>query len=171
MQSKFKKPEFLLQLVIFIFVIPTATTSMLTIALFYGDFTLSCPFCIPFNDPSKSVLQIHISLYMVFGLQVLTIVVICILYAILYLDVKRSQQKVQMKYSKVISAKKILIQVVVTVTANTLTWVPSGIIYISAMWMDQYPIQMILWVIIAVVPINAIINPIIFIKTSTKTIY
>ena len=89
------------------------------------------------------------------------------MYVFLYLELKKSQQGME-KCVKKVSTQTILIQIVVTLTSNTLTWIPSGVIYISAMIMSQYPMEMMIWVLIAVAPINAIVNPIMFIRTALK---
>ena len=64
--------------------------------------------------------------------------------------------------------KQFWFKFVVTVTANILTWIPSGVIYTAAMIAKEYPMDMILWALVAVEPINCIINPLLFIRTSIK---
>ena len=168
LESRFKKSEFLIKLIIILFTISASITILLYIKMFYGSFTVSSPFCIPLIDPSKQNLQEKIVLWFLFPFQILSLVSIYAMYIFLFIEVSNSKQKVQKQSSKGMSIKSIMLQVVVTVIANTLTWIPSGVIYIVAMIMTEYPMEMIIWTLIAVAPINSVVNPIIYIKTARK---
>ncbi len=43
-----------------------------------------------------------------------------------------------------------------------LCWIPSCAIFLTSVFLEQYPIQIAVWTIIAVTPINALLNPVVF---------
>ncbi len=57
---------------------------------------------------------------------------------------------------------KTLVQIIVVTTSNLLCWIPSSIIYILSFALIDYSTNLLVWTITAVVPINSIVNPIVF---------
>ena len=63
---------------------------------------------------------------------------------------------------------KIMAQIVMTLTANALTWISSGSIYILTLTSWQYPLELVLWTIVAIEPINSVVNPFLFIMVTVR---
>ena len=57
----------------------------------------------------------------------------------------------------------LFIQIFLVTVSNILCWMPSGIIYLVALFLKKYPINLIIWSTIAITSINSVINPVVFI--------
>ncbi len=53
-------------------------------------------------------------------------------------------------------------QAVMTTVASSLCWLPSSAVCIVTLSMNSYPLKMLLWNIILILPLNPILNPLIF---------
>ena len=62
----------------------------------------------------------------------------------------------------------LIIQLILITTSNILCWFPASCVYISAMFLSTYPIDIVIWTTVIVLPINSIVNPSIFILTNVK---
>ena len=58
-----------------------------------------------------------------------------------------------------------ILNLITTTTSNILCWFPVNTVYLSVMFLSTYPIELVIWTIGAVMPINSIINPCVFIVT------
>ncbi len=83
---------------------------------------------------------------------------------------KESQQKIGQALSKKQSNASLVVQIIVVSSSNILCWIPSNVIYLISMFMQEYPIDMIIWFMIAVMPINSVINPLVYIFTTIRKI-
>ena len=61
------------------------------------------------------------------------------------------------------------IQIFIVTVSNILCWIPSGIIYLVALFLKKYPVNLIIWSTIAVTPINSVINPVVFIVANFRS--
>ena len=71
----------------------------------------------------------------------------------LYLNIRSAMKKL---YSV------IYIQFIVFATSNIICWITTGIIYITCMFLEKYSIEMVIWVVAVISPINSLINPVMF---------
>ncbi len=63
------------------------------------------------------------------------------------------------------------VQVVVITTSNVLCWIPVSVIYILSLVWEKYPVNVMGWNTIAVMPINSAVNPFVFVISEMKNIY
>ena len=70
--------------------------------------------------------------------------------------------------SKSQSDSFLITQLIILSLSNIMCWLPSGAIFINTMFLDRYPMELILWTIIAIGPINAIVNPCVNIFTTVR---
>ena len=59
-------------------------------------------------------------------------------------------------------------QLIITSTSNIICWFPANVIYLSAMFLSSYSIDLVIWTTVIITPINSIINPSVFIITIIK---
>ena len=52
--------------------------------------------------------------------------------------------------------------------ACLLSWIPSGLVYLSTWFLDKYSIDTIIWTAIVVIPIELIVHSLVFIITSIR---
>ena len=59
-------------------------------------------------------------------------------------------------------------QFILTSTSNILCWFPTNAIYLSAMYLSTYPISLVIWTTVIIMPINSVINPCVFLLKNMK---
>ncbi len=79
---------------------------------------------------------------------------------------KSIQQAASRKQSNV----ALIIQIVIITATNIICWVPSGATFLSSIFMDQYPTDLMIWVTIVVAPPNSYVNPLVFVATCSRKI-
>jgi len=126
--------------------------------------------CLPFVDPTNSVMILKILTWFVVLTQTCTSVVILILNYMLVKSLFKSQEvrKCSKRFSR--SSLQLIVQLMVITTSNIMCWFPANIIYVSAMFMERYPSSLIIWSTIISMPLNSIINPIVFMIIALKKI-
>ena len=62
-------------------------------------------------------------------------------------------------------------QLILISTSNILCWFPTNAIYLSAMYLPIYPINLVIWTTEIIMPINSVINPCVFLLTNMKEIF
>lgn len=121
--------------------------------------------CLPMLDPSNVNYIIKLLTILICGDQVFCTLSITIIYIYLSVHMKSLKQNIHLPQTRnqTKSDIKMFIQLVVITSSNLLCWVPSNVVYILAMLLPYYPIDMVIWTVIAVTPINSVINPLAFI--------
>ena len=62
----------------------------------------------------------------------------------------------------------VIFQLIVITTSNVICWFPVNGIYIAAMFLSTYPIDLIIWKPVICLPLNSIINPLVFIIVACR---
>ena len=156
--TKFKRIKFVLKSILLFYM------SSFLVALFvtlYFKFTYKrLPFnlCLPFIDPSNSVLMINIITWNVAITQTATSVIITVLHIHLVKKLKDSRRKITQTKSQVADAL-LIFQLIVITSSNIICWSPTNSIYIVAMFLSTYPINLIIWTTVICLTLNSIINP------------
>ena len=131
-------------------------TSWLVYYVIEGNKLHGIPLCILIGDSSESttvkMLTLLQSIY-----QILACMFIITVYCLLIAETKRLKAKVKQKLSNAL-----IFQIVSLSVSNILCWLPSAVIFIFTFFIRTFPVKMLTWTIIAVVPVNSLINPIIF---------
>ena len=118
--------------------------------------------CTPFVDSSHSVILIKIIIWCIVVLQVVFLMSINAMHILLISTIKRNQMKIKTRRSRTKSNVSLMMQLFILSSSNILCWNPSCVIYIVIMFVDRYPIEIVTWTTILIVPINAIINSVCF---------
>ena len=145
-------------------------TISLFITLMFQFIELQLPtsLCLPFIDPSGSSILSKVISWIVIMSQTICSVLISGMHILIFQKVKISKELIRKEYSD--SIKKILYQLILTSTSNILCWFPTNVIYLSAMFLTTYPINLVIWTTVAVMPINSVINASIFLVTNLKNV-
>ena len=122
--------------------------------------------CLPFVDPTNSILLTKVITWLVVISQSVSTVVIATMYILLYNKTEQSQMNLKTNNEKRFSS--MIVQLVLITCSNVFCWFPTNIIYVAAMLMPTYPIDIVLWTIITVLPCNSIVNPLVFIISTLK---
>ena len=168
-ETPFKQPGVLFKLIVSSITLSLLFTLFIFIIIHLFNFAVITPFCTPFIDPSNSILLVKLLVWFIVIFQFLATCTTSIVYIFLFYELRKAAEKVHL-FLKNASYVVIMIQISVLISANALTWIPSGIIYIFAMEMEKYPMEIILWTIITIIPISAIVSPFVFISTALRKI-
>ncbi len=145
------------------------TSLLLCFCLTYGTFweasvansALPTSLCSPFVDPVGNIRMVTVLMGIAVAWQ--TFCVLFILASNVLLSIYLNKSK---KISKTSNRGRInltlVLQVVLVSLSNLICWIPSSIVYVVSALLERYPVQMIIWTTIVVVPINSVVNPMIF---------
>ena len=142
----------------------------LTLVFKYIESYLPTNLCLPFIDPSGLSLLTKIISWTVITTQSLFSIIIALMNIFLVYNINKSIRSLQTSKSTNISSKITMYQLIITSTSNIICWFPANTIYLSAMFLSSYSIDLVIWTTVMITPINSIINPSIFMITSIKKI-
>ncbi len=168
--SEFKRTKFVVKYIVLAFVISTVISISLTVVAWVLVSELPVALCSPFIDPTDSLIITKVLIWLVTLFQLTAAIFIVVVYITLITSLRKSQKKIQESVSKRQSNMPIIIQILAMTSSNILCWIPSGVIFLVSMFQDQYPTAMLFWITAIVMPINSIVNPIIFIRTTMRKI-
>ncbi len=127
--------------------------------------------CSPFLDPSNRLVVTKVVTGLTIIFQFVATGRILLIYTEMYRSLQRHRKLMKdMSVSKQRSNKPLIIQLVLVTSSNILCWIPCGVMYLMAMFLKKYPIQMLFWVTIAVNPLNSLTNPVVFIVSAVRKI-
>ena len=66
------------------------------------------------------------------------------------------------------SKKSMVFQLMFTSASNILCWIPPKVVYLLALFLSSYPIDLIMWTTAIIIPINSISNSFVFFVTNLK---
>ncbi len=166
--SKFKDSTFVIKCILstFISVVLIAiicTTVEWSINFYVIKETIPMGICSPFVDPQNHILFIKIFSWLVVIAQIVAVVIIIVCYVMLVKSLRESQRKIKDSVSKQQSNVPLIVQLLVVTSSNVLCWIPTATLYVVSMFLEQYPIKMIVWTIIVVNPVNSVVNPVVFV--------
>ena len=140
----------------------------LTIIFQFSEKHLPTSLCLPFIDPSGSSILTKIISWIIICSQSMSTIVIVVIHAILLSEVKKVKKSFEATQSYKYSSKKMMYQLILTSISNILCWFPANAVYIAAMFLSSYPIDLVIWTAVMIMPLNSIFNPIIFITANFK---
>ena len=163
--TRFNNFKQIVGLAIAIYILSFLLTAVITMYLKLSEDILPTNLCLPFIDPTHSIFLVKILVWSVICSQYITSILITVSHIILIRKLKKHQEIIrQIKWSKK-SKNSLLLQLLVVTFSNVICWFPANIIYIFTIFVPKYPIQLVVWMTVFVVPLNSIINPIVFIST------
>ena len=169
LSTRFRETLFIIKSLLMLFSISLVSSIFITIIFKYVEENSTTSLCLPFVDPTNSQFLIKLITWFTVITQLINSIGIMIMHILLVTEIRHSQNVIKKIKSKKDSNVALIIQLVLITTSNILCWFPSGCVYISAMFLTTYPIDLIIWTTVIALPINSIINPSIFIVTSIRS--
>ena len=166
MKTKFKSYSFVVKCLFYIYTSVLFFTFCFTIIIRYMESILPFKLCFPFIDPTKSVNILHNITYFICLSQLVCLLIICIQNTVLFKIFQQSKQKTNKSFSDV-GLKRTLAMGTGSVA---LCWFPTSIIYIALLMLPKYPINLIPWTVVVIMPITSLIYPSVFIVMNLKKI-
>ena len=168
LKTRFKEKVFVMKSLTFLFLFSFLFSISFTIIFKYIEITSTISLCLPFVDPSGSQLLIKLITWFTVVTQLASAIGIMIMHILLIVEIRHSQHNTMVTKSRQDSNLALIIQLILITTSNILCWFPASCVYISAMFLSTYPIDIVIWTTVIVLPINSIVNPSIFILTNVK---
>ena len=171
--SQFKEKNIILKHISMIFMVTSTlviglTNIITSIITWYLYKNIPMGLCSPFIDPTNSFVVIKVLTWLTAIVQTGAIIIIIFTHIRLISSFTKHQKQLVNVVSKSQSNVSLIIQLLTITVSNVICWVPSSIIFVMSMFMQTYPTEMLIWTSVAVVPINSIINPVVFIITTLR---
>ena len=136
--------------------------NLILIIFIQTDNVIPTSLCLPFVDPTGQFLLIKIIAWFVALLQSSASAAMVIMNIFLVKAVKESKESLGSLNNLNKTNTKLIVQIIVTSLSNILCWFPANVVYLLVMFLTTYPIHLVTWTTIIILPLNSIINPIIF---------
>ncbi len=164
LETNFTEPIFVLKIIAVLFSASVCVALFSTTMqwAFYHNIHIPMGVCSPFVDPEDNTISIKIFAWFVVILQCSSTVAILVTYIKMFKSLQESQQRLKDSVSKQRDNLPVIIQIIAITSSSILCWIPSCVVFLLSMFLTEYPIQMVVWIIIAVSPINSFLNPTIF---------
>ena len=144
---------------------------VITLIFKFMEMHVATSLCLPFVDPSGLSILTKIISWVTIMSQSISSVMIVIMHVKLIREVHKVKRSIQIAKSSDDSNKSMVFQLMFTSASNILCWIPSNAIYLSAMFLPSYPLDLILWTVVIIIPINSVSNPVVFIVTVLKVMF
>ena len=159
--SNFRNRKFVLRCCITMY--GFATTLVIGFSITFKYMYSNVPFrlCSPFVDPTHSNMMLTVTTCLVVSLQ----------FIVYFLNILFSSKMICLlkdSISKKHNITSLVTQFCIFTVSNTVCWISSGIIFLICMFIDEFSITMLTWVVIKITSVNSITNSVIFIITTTR---
>ena len=168
LNNKIKRVKFTLRCILVMYGFSFCIALFVMLLFKFTFNSLPTGFCLPFIDPTNSIIITKYITWSVVLTQTLTSITTIMIYYLLFIELQRSKNTITA--TKSYSVLQLSIQLVLITVSNILCWFPANAIYISAMFLPSYPIDLIIWTITVVLPINSIVNPLVIIVGAMKNL-
>ena len=168
--TKFMKTNYILKSLFTFFLGIFPLVIILTLFMKFSHSQLSLSLCLPFVDPSNSIMMVKVIAWCVAIIQIRASIIIPIAHYIMLKHLTKSQESIKQFKSEKVSNKSLIAQIFTITLSNIICWVPTNVIYLMALFLTRYPTELVIWTTVAVTPLNSILNPIVFIITTIKRI-
>ena len=168
LKSKYKDKSFVTK---FIFLGSSIILMLcLTIALMHTEQykEIGTSMCLPSVDFVGDNWFIKVLAVITACFQFFISLLICSVYGLLIKYMKQAKFVTKNVTSSQTSNYLLTLQLILVTVSNVMCWIPSNIIYLSSSFMTRLPVNLVIWTVIVVAPLNSILNPIIFILTAIK---
>ncbi len=169
MDTKFKNTNFVLRCICILSILTFLLSVVSTLTLRFYSHQVPFKLCSPFVDPTNSVVLFQVTIWGMVFLQAMSISFIVVVYGKLVKAMETSMEILKGQVSKQHSQRAIIVQLVTVTLTNVLCWVPSSAVHLTSLLLKKYPIDMVIWTTIIVMPFNSIVNPIVFTVASRRS--
>ena len=166
LETKFKETKFIVKSLVFSILCSLLFSTCIALVFKIAEKYSTLSLCLPFIDPTHSQLIIKFITYVTTGTQFGASITIVIMHILLIIEVRKFQKEIK-KCGKE-SNVALITQLLLVTLSNILCWFPAGCVYISAIFLSTYPIDLVIWTTVIGVPVNSFINPFIFIVTTVR---
>ena len=168
LKSRFKETSYIVKILVILILFSLFFTIIIVLIFKSTNTAVTISICLPFLDPTGSQITVKLIIWLCVITQIITSIVIMVMHCLLLNKLRQSQKNI--RKSNTDNNIPLAIQLIMITVSNILCWLPTGCVYISAIFLANYPVDMIIWTTVIGVPINSVINPFIFITTTVRKI-
>ncbi len=163
MDTRFKKETFVTKSALTLFFCCFTLSGSFTLGSKLTTKTLATSLCLLFADPSHSCVTVTVFVWLITIIQSIAFTSIFISHYFIVKRVTMSAQTMKTCSSRTSSDKMMKIQLTLLTLSVAITWIPADICFTALLFVPRYPIHLLFWIVILVVPLNTIFSPIIMI--------
>ena len=153
-------------------VLPVTFAIFITVAIILrhqmeGLIYISSPLCPLVGKIDESVTQTVVTILVpIYLTGILVATLVCY-----FKLINVSRKSVLDKAKKDERSKAVTRSVILVGTTNAICWIPSSVFYLFSVFMDEFPVLALYWMTPVILPINAMMNPIIFNSSDIKRLF
>ena len=168
LDTLFKQSQFTLQCLLLQWALSICLSVGFVFLFYFSDDSITVALCSPFIDPTDSSLLVKVNAWIIVVLQFSATVFMISIYIALTVSLHKFQSSFYEVKTNRPNHNALLIQIIIVTGSNVLCWIPSGIIFVVSLFEKQYSTDLLIWTIIAISPVNSVINPTIFIVNKRR---
>ena len=168
--TKFKTYNFVFKCMCYIYVTVLLSTFSVTFITQTMESVFPYKMCFPFIDPTNSVHILYRITWLVSISQIVCLFTICVQSTLLLKGFWHSKQTTNKSISGGLLKRNLVVTVIMGAGSVAVCWLPTSTIYIAILILPKYPINLIYWTILVMVPLSSLINPTVFILMKVKNL-
>ncbi len=162
LSSSFKKASFVTKTVSSIWGFSVFLSASFTVFFTFHEKIIPNNLCSPFFEVKYETISIKTVTIVTVLLQMIAIIFMLVFYVKMINEIAASQKSLQQSMSKTKSNVPKIIQIAGLTMSNIFSWIPSGVICFTIMFLKQYPTQIMTWTIVTATPVNSLVIPVVF---------
>ena len=136
---RFKTTKSIFKFLSVIILVSMSASIVLTLLMKFTQERLPLNLCLPFVDPTNSILLTKVIAWCVAMIQVIISVLILALHSLLVQNLRQYQMEMGQDKNKEHSDKTIIIQLALITVSNIICWLPTNVIYLTSLFLPRYP--------------------------------
>ena len=168
--TKFKNYNFVFKCMCYIYVTVLLSTFSVTFITQTMESVFPYKMCFPFIDPTNSVNILYRITWLVSISQIVCLFTICVQSILLLQGFWHSKQTTNKSISDVSLKRSLMMTVIMSTGSVAVCWLPTSAIYIAILILPKYPISLMSWTTLVMVPLPSLINPTVFILMKMKNL-
>ncbi len=163
--SSFKRVTYVVKVTLFTFLFYFVLSLKITLAIEFTYQQVPTKFCVPLFNPPQWVLPTVI-LAVLNLCDVLSFILVTIMHAAIVLSTLASAANLKKSSNK--KDVGLVVQLLLLSVSALCSWLPSNIISTTVIFLRPYPLELIPWTIVSVIPLNALAAPVILASFALK---
>ncbi len=164
MNPKYKQPSFVYKQVGSIFLLSTFASILCVVNPWHsGTATLPSKMCSPFFDPTKLATLIKFTSQVIIAVQLFVCVSVVFCYICLQVALTRHHKIIQRSSDhNTVSFSSAAKRSSMFALSAPVSWVPSSTVYLTCLYLETYPEELMIWLILSATTTSTTVNPILF---------
>ncbi len=167
--TNFKRTKFVSKFIGFAYVSTVAAAVSTSVSFKFKSGDPTTGLCLPFVDPTGSLLGIKLIAWFVFCCQIILPVGIMTMHILLIIHVRKSKESIRQSSRENDAGLKV--QLILMSTTNFLCWYPSSGVLLAVMLLPVFPIDLLMWSTISSFALHSLVNPSVYFCTCLRKVF